>query len=264
MKRPYILAEKLRTEQPKEGQFVLHAHDLYEVYCFLSGSAKYFVEGNAYNLRPGDILLMKKAETHSPRVNGDVPYERIVVSFNAEAIPNRVRERLVRFLDERPLGINNRYAASRFSDTCWMHYLEKMCQQQQMGEQSVYLSALLMELEEQYQTLSQDEVAGGDIMDIVKYINSHLTQDLNLDRICSRFYVSKSHINKKFKQVIGTTVWEYITTKRLLMAKDLMQSGEVPTNVYLKCGFKDYCTFFRAYKAKFQVSPRSDVVRQAD
>ena len=264
MKSPYILAEKLYTEQPKEGQFVLHAHDLYEAYCFLSGSAKYYVEGNAYNLRPGDILLMKKAEIHSPRVNSEVPYERMVVSFNAEAIPGRVRERLVRFLDERPLGINNRYSAARFPDTCWMHYLEKMCEQPQIGEQSVYLATLLLELQEQYHTLGQDEVSGGDIMDIVKYINSHLTQELNLDKICSRFYISKSHINKKFKQIIGTTVWEYITTKRLLMAKDLMQSGELPTNVYLKCGFKDYCTFFRAYKAKFRVSPRSDVVKQAE
>lgn len=264
VKSPYILAEKLYTGQPDSTQFAMHAHDLYEVYCFLSGSAKYFVEGNTYNLRPGDILLLKKAEIHSLLINSGVAYERIVITFNAEAIAGRVREQLIRFLDERPLGINNRYSASRFPDTCWMHYLEKLCSLQQVGERSVYLTALLMELYEQYQTLSQDEVASGDIMDIVKYINSHLTQELNLDKICSRFYISKSHIKKKFKQIIGTTVWEYITTKRLLLAKDLMQSGESPTNVYAKCGFKDYCTFFRAYKAKFHVSPKNDVLKQTE
>ena len=107
--------------------------------------------------------------------------------------------------------------------------------------------------------IKTQENSSREIIDIVKYINNHLSEELSLDIICDRFFISKSHINRKFKKVIGSTVWEYINIKRLLLAKELLHNGISPTNVYLKCGFKDYCTFFRAYKAKFGVSPKSSM-----
>lgn len=77
--------------------------------------------------------------------------------------------------------------------------------------------------------------------------------------ISEKFYISKSQLNRKFKRITGSTVWEYILTKRLIFAKELLQNGEHPTTVYLKSGFKDYCSFFRAYKIKFGVSPKNDL-----
>ena len=61
-----------------------------------------------------------------------------------------------------------------------------------------------------------------------------------------------------FKALTGTTVWDYIVTKRIMKARMLLQSGERPYDIYLKCGFKDYCSFFKAYKLKFGVSPKQD------
>ena len=75
--------------------------------------------------------------------------------------------------------------------------------------------------------------------------------------LAKRFYLSKTHLNRIFKQSTGTTVWEYITIKRLFLAKELIAAGRQPTDVCTQCGFKDYTTFFRSYKRHFGISPRA-------
>ncbi len=261
LNNPIIEIHKNFTKDPSVTKFNIHIHDNYEIFCFLSGNAKYFVEGNFYPLKSGDILIMKKSEAHSLLIINPIPYERIVLNFNSDAISENVRNKLINFLDNRPLGTNNRYSASLFNDTNWLYYLERIRSCDDINKKSVYLTVLLFELCERFPEIKTQETSKGGIMDIVKYINSNLSGELSLDTICDRFFISKSHINRKFKKLIGTTVWEYITTKRLLLAKELLQTGTLPTDVYLKCGFKDYCTFFRAYKNKFGVSPKKDFIK---
>lgn len=259
---PLIYAVKSCEEKPNPAKYAMHTHDNYEIFCFLSGNAKYFVEGNTYTLRAGDILIMKKAEAHSLLINSEVPYERIVINFNSNAVAEDLREEIMSFLDSRPLGINNRYSAAAFKDTGWIYYLEKICEAKSPYEQKAYLTVLLLELKNAYSRICGKQAVSGDMMNILEYINGHLAEDLSLERITNRFYISKSHINRRFKTIIGTTVRQYILTKRLLLAKELLQGGEHPTRVYLKCGFNDYCTFFRAYKAKFGASPKSSLPRR--
>lgn len=261
MNNSIIESHKTFTKDPSITKFNIHIHDTYEIFCFLSGNAKYFVEGNLYPLKSGDILIMKKSEAHSLLIINPTPYERIVVNFNSDAISENMRTKLVSFLDNRPLGINNRYSAYLFKETNWLYYLKKICSCDDINKKMVYLTVLLSELYERFPEIKTQEASKGEIMDIVKYINLNLSGELNLDTICDRFFISKSHINRKFKKLVGTTVWEYITTKRLMLAKEFLQNGVSPTDVYLKCGFKDYCTFFRAYKTKFGVSPKKDFVK---
>ena len=56
----------------------------------------------------------------------------------------------------------------------------------------------------------------------------------------------------------GSSMWAYIKRKRLLLAKELLTGGENPYLVYEKCGFNEYSSFYRAYKAEFGVSPKED------
>ena len=62
----FLEAFKNYTKKPNLNMFTPHTHNNYEIFCFLSGDAKYFVEGNIYNLKPGDILIIKKSEGRTP------------------------------------------------------------------------------------------------------------------------------------------------------------------------------------------------------
>jgi AraC-like DNA-binding protein len=96
------------------------------------------------------------------------------------------------------------------------------------------------------------------ISDIINYISAQATTPLRIDAICRRFYISRAQLNRKFRERTGLSVWEYITNKRLLLAQNLLQTGETPAVVSAKVGFNNYTTFYRAYRKKFGVPPKAD------
>ena len=62
-----------------------------------------------------------------------------------------------------------------------------------------------------------------------------------------------------FKEQTGYTIGNYLSTKRLLLAKDLIAEGAPITEVCYACGFKNYSTFSRAYKKSFGEAPRESL-----
>lgn len=126
----------------------------------------------------------------------------------------------------------------------------------------MYLTVLMCETEKEYHRVTETEQANDVISDVISFINAHLTEPLSLGVLCEKFYISKSQLNRRFRSITGSTVWEYIVTKRLLFAKELLQNGIHPTDVYLQSGFRDYCSFYRGYKTKFGVSPKCDLKKE--
>ena len=257
MNNVFLEASRTYTENPDINDFHMHTHDCYEIYCFISGNAKYYVEGNIYNLKRGDILFIKKAEAHTLQLTSDAPYERSVISFKADSVINEQTRIMLLEFDRLPLGKGTRFPFSFFKDKHWLYYIDKIISCDNKESKRLYLSVLINEMYEcREEALSlrteQDAVA-----DIITYLNNNITEPITLETICKKFYISKSQLNRKFRRITGSTIWEYVITKRLILAKELLQHGEHPTTVCTKCGFNDYTTFFRAYKARFFVSPKS-------
>lgn len=248
-------------KNPLNEKFEMHTHNNYEILCFLSGDADYYVEGTRYTLRCGDVMVMRKSEFHHLILKSDKPYNRIVVNFDLPFIehidPNR---KLLALFDERPLGRGNHYSATLFPNNHWEYYLNKMLLSSEEELRIAFLLALLGELTECYrtETFSNSGERGELISSVVHYINENITEELSLDGLCKRFYLSKTHLNRLFKMATGSTVWNYIMIKRLHRAHELIVAGEAPTSVYIRCGFKDYTTFYRAYKKEFNTSPKND------
>lgn len=93
------------------------------------------------------------------------------------------------------------------------------------------------------------------VLAILDYVGEHLCENLSIDLIARHFYISKYYMMRLFKQETGYTLGQYISQKRLLLAKELLSSGVPGTQVCYDCGFKDYSTFSRAYKQLFGVTP---------
>ncbi len=249
------------TLVPDPNRFNMHAHEGYEIFCFLSGDAKYFVEGNIYKLKRNDILIIKKAESHSLLINTIVPYERITIHFSDDAVYPE-NEKILDFLSQKPLGKNNRYAAEKCGNTNWIYYLDKMCQTTDLAIQRIYLNVILNELYENAANATEKSHSRDNTADVIKFINENLTTIKNLEEICRQFFISKTQLNRNFKRMTGSTVWEYIITKRLLLAKEYLKNGITATIACEKSGFSDYCSFFKLYKKKFGVSPKNDHIKK--
>ncbi len=252
-----IICAHERTQKPSMEERMMHSHDNFEVYYLLSGDADFLVEGTRYRLLPGDLLLMGKGEVHMFRLRSAAPYERMHVNFDVSPLLAKLgMTSLLTPFQDRPLGTFNHYPASLFSSQSFKRDMERLCKAKE-EEKMLYLLPLLAEIKGAFQTLKENpsSVAPDRASAIVSYINAHLSEELSLAELSSRFYLSQTHLNRIFRASTGTTVWQYITIKRLYFAKELLGQGKKSTEVAPLCGFKDYTTFFRAYKKLFGTTP---------
>ncbi len=249
---------KHKTINPQQSDFTLHIHDFCEIYYFLSGNCDYFVEGSKYHLHKGDLMIMRAAETHNAIINSTKPYERTVINFPISIINKLdVNNKIYSMFYDRPLGKYNHFTALMFSEKMWDYYLEKICEAEEQERKLIYLYALLDELADDFEIVKKvpENIDVDKITEIIQYIDRHLFENISLDVICNRFFISKTHLNKIFKENTNTTVWKYIVAKRLTYAKELLQNGENPTKIYEQCGFNDYVSFYKAYKNYYKVAP---------
>lgn len=98
---------------------------------------------------------------------------------------------------------------------------------------------------------------------ILEYLNTHLTEDVSIDALADTFYLSKYYMMRMFREETGFTIHGYLTDKRLRVARDLIAQGMRTTDACFQCGYHDYSAFSRAYKKRFQVSPRADLTKGA-
>ena len=111
----------------------------------------------------------------------------------------------------------------------------------------------------------QVQAASGDskVVALLQYLNLHLTEELTIDQLSERFYVSKYHMMRRFRRETGYSIHGYVTEKRLLLAQRLLAQGASPSEVGAQVGYQDYSTFSRAYKKQFGRGPSADVVHES-
>jgi len=260
-----IRSAHTRAEHPDQSNYSMHTHDKYELLYIIHGHADFSVEGNIYHIKKGDLILVRKSESHYIYLRSSAYYERILVSFNIAKndMPNNdLDNRLASMIYDQSLGKYNLFSGDQFPDNHWLYYLNRICEYKDAETQALYLMALLNEMAEKYELVQTTSAA--DIpctaSAVIEYINRHLFENLSLENICTQFYLSESQMNRIFKKATCSTVWNYITIKRLLHAKELLQSGEKPTVVSEKCGFQNYVSFYKAYRKQFGHAPKEDSI----
>lgn len=247
-----------RDDKPVPSDFKMHTHESYELYYFAGGSGIYKVEGTPYPLERGDILIMRPAEAHYIDLTDNKPYTRLSVNFKPELFsgidPNG---RLLAPFNNRKIGTFNRYRAENFKSNAYSVFIKNiMTDSPDRRVQTITnLLPLLNEISAAFGAVHETQTDKSLDSRIISYINRHLSEDITLDAICEKFYISKTHLCRIFKKATASTVGEYITVKRLVTARQLILTGTPPTKAYLQCGFKDYSVFYRAYKKKYGVSP---------
>ena len=253
-----ISAHYCCDETPDPRDFKMHTHDRYELFCFFGGKGVYKIEGTRYALEAGDILIMRPAESHYIEISPDSPYTRLVINFEARLFDSVDREqKLISAYTKRKNGHFNLYRSSDFGNDDYLVYIKKIiAPSQYRGLQIISnLIPLLNEISTAFQSKNEDSINDSPDYRIIRYINRNLSNSITLDDICREFFISKPQLCRMFKAATGSTVWDYITVKRLVTAKNLIQSGRSPTKIYTECGFSDYSSFYRAYRKKYGVSP---------
>lgn len=251
--------EIFHYHDPKMQEVPLHHHDFYEIYYFLGGRVEYLVEGRSYRLEPEDILLISPRELHRPNVAADEGYERIVLWVDAAYLSTIDEDGALRRCFETG---RNLYHGAHTPVAALIRRLAAEAASQREGSALssrglfFQLMAELLRLEKEGATGNEEQSESPLIARIVDYLGAHFREELSLDALAERFYVSKYHLSHQFSRAVGTSVYRYILLKRLQHAKELLSEGVSPGEACRKSGFKDYANFYRSFREVYALSPQ--------
>lgn len=237
-----------------------HSHDFYELYVFLDGSVTYYIEEKVYELCAGDLLLIPPGKMHRPVVAKNTPlYERIVLWINGGFL-HSLGGSFVRCFAEaeerknflcRPSPEDFRYLTDTLSRLI-------RCMQLKDVLKRAYLTAALEEISHSFRENPSDlkKPAVQEIIPaIIAYIDEHYTEPISLDGLCGEFFISKYHLSRRFKAYTHSTVYDYILSKRVSLARRLIRQGFSASDAGEKCGFSDYSSFYKAFVRKTGLTP---------
>lgn len=246
-------------------EFPYHYHDFHKVVIFISGKAAYHIEGKVYQLKPWDILLVSRHSIHRPEIDPSVPYERFILWIQND-LPWQELLKCFQKANDRSYNLVRLHSALQEKMRDILSELENSAKSDGYGKdiltQSLFIQFMVylnrIFLEKQYIFDKKSFSFDSQIANILQYINHNLNGDLSVENLSSRYYVSKYHLMRKFKEETGYTLHNYIINKRLLMARTLISQGMPVTKAALESGFSEYSTFSRAYRKQFKASPSEE------
>lgn len=244
----------------------LHSHSFFELmYCCSNSGVQYLIGTDRYRLQYGDIVIVPPGLGHRPLFPKELaePYKRIVLWISPE-FADHLRQIM---MDDKmkqskePHLIRTQGTPWEFLEEYFVKGLEE-AQNRHFGWQAA-LCGYTMQLIAQ---LSRANLENGSkflksekpelLDDIVSYIERHLKDKITLADTAARFYVSESTISQTFQKKLYVSFYHYVTQRRLIAAKSMIQENIRLEELCEHVGFADYSSFYRAFKKEFGISPR--------
>lgn len=244
----------------------LHSHTFFELlYCRNSCGAEYLVGAERYRLQKGDIIFVPPGVSHRPLLPEQLtePYKRYVLWLSGEFME--------KYASLFPYPFTEKQASAsmlRTDGTKWDFLGElfrrgvQEAELQEDGWEAAVVGNTITLLT-QIKRATDDRTAfpleaeKPELLDrIMAFVESNYTRSIAIDALAKAFFVSSSTVSHLFKQKMGVSFYRYVTQRRLIAAKSLIETGMLLEEVSTRVGFLDYSSFYRAFKQEYGISPR--------
>lgn len=89
-----------------------------------------------------------------------------------------------------------------------------------------------------------------------QYMDDKFLEVEEVSQVAAACNMSEFHFFRSFRQAFGISPYQYILSKRLELAKELIAGGSMSvTDIAAHCNFPDIYTFSKAFKRRFNTAP---------
>ncbi len=249
----------------------LHSHSFYELLYCCSGNLEYLLGTERYQIEKGDIIMIPPGLSHRPLFTGKMNneyYERIVIWISTDFAGSckslwpdlSISESLDSDRIYSPKGhvLHTGKGQWEFlSEYFTRIYMEavrqsRACESVLCGNALALMGLLSRAVSGEIQTITEKE----DLLDdVVRFIEKHMDEKITLEDTAHHFYISQSKLSKLFRSRMDISFYQFVTQRRLIAAKLLIERGTPLNQIGEQVGFCDYAAFYRAFRREYRLSP---------
>ncbi len=238
--------------------------------CFLyvlNGEFKYRFEDNETQIPTYHSLLLnciesgKQVHTAENKKAGEI----VIVTFHPDIL-KKIYEKELPAIVQSGKVVSNQVASTINNDFLIQKYIEGLLFYFE-NPSLVSDEILVLKLKEIILLLSQTREAAtiqvilSQLFSPAKFtfkqvIEAHIFSQINVEGLALKTNLSVSSFKREFKKIYDDSPANYIKTKRLERASELLlASGERVSDIAFDCGFNDLANFTKSFHDKFGVSP---------
>lgn len=247
------------------GNFLLHTHNYLELILILDGDVEMLIGDKRYHVSKGSLISIPPGSAHHTIIPPDTTrYERMVLHIFQEYLdslsswchlaPDRFHFlKQPRLLEYEP---ENFWMFRTLFERAYS-VISQDTQYQQIVIPCLVIEFFMeMELRLHRQAAPPIPATNNLVTAVVDYIDEHFSEPgLTLEDIRRPVFVSQGYLSRIFKSYTGTSIYSYLTSKRLIYAKELLSSGSTVLDACINCGFSNYTCFLKAFKKSYGITP---------
>lgn len=213
----------------------------YELTLVLSGSITYYSGEDKINLEKGDAVFLTPG-TIRRREQGEKPAHYISFNFLLkEGVSLPFKTHLKKVVNDDIRKLISVYHLKHLSHK---YHSKEKCQN--------ILNYILFEI----MNMQKFESKNVHVINIIKYIDEHITEKLTLRDIADKFHLSSEYTSCIFKKETGKQLMQYINEQKILIAKKIiLKEGMSLTELAFHLGYENYDYFSKTFKKYIGVSP---------
>lgn len=261
---PYTIG----TSSDFNAQVPYHTHFHYEIYYFHGGKVNYLINDRIHVLEPGDLLLMHGMTLHRAHVDSSEEYHRTTLHFDPFYFkqfiqPPFAADLLEPFQKLQNINLKLRGADKDEVEAILLRLKELYAMQDSFSQQrfKAHLLDFLILINQLCQKPLKDipsfpSSKEHHVQSIISYLDRQYQEEITLEGIQTELHLSKFYLAKTFKEVTGSTIFQFLMQRRIYQAKIVLIDSQQPiTDVGYEVGFKHPSHFSRAFKLHTGLTP---------
>ncbi len=245
-----------------------HSHDYIEIAFMMSGTGRYHIEEQVYDVKEGDLLIFNPGVRHQALLGDDKenPTTEFFVGFSDIQLKGmeknffpladgghilhttgELRQKLFKLCSsmdaEKTLSGHGRYFVMKAFLMQMLVYVIRFQRPKSVEVTSGYA----------FESVNKKYV----VEQIVNYFEDHYSEKISLERIAENMYLSTFYISKIFKSETGDTPIRHLINIRLEKAKEILEEtpGKSIKEVAAEVGYDDAYHFSKQFKKHYGISP---------
>lgn len=250
-----------------QSSYPLHWHEEMEIIFVVSGIGTATVNYTSYNLKEGDILLIRPHDIHSNCQYKDYKWEYFNILFRfsilEDKLPNLSYDKHFKPLIEHQKKLPTHIKKDdNIAKLLTPHLKDLIKNRHNTANYELMIKSRLFAIMyhiEQYETDDinvQNIQHDNKLKEILTYINENYFNPITIDDVSKKCHYSKSYFMKFFKKQTGYSFIQYLNDYRLEVASRLLiETNKKISDVAVLVGFDNIPYFVRSFHKKYNMSP---------